>query len=64
MVTVEAEGIESIRVINMIGQTLDMQECGLANSVRLNMSGYTPSVYLFEIKTVNGWVKKRVVLCR
>ena len=63
-VTVEAEGIESIRLINMMGQVLEMRECNRSDSAVLSLAGYAPSVYLLEIKTVNGMVKKRVVLCR
>lgn len=63
-VTIESEGIESIRITNMMGQVLEMRECGRSDSAVLSLAGYTPSVYLFEIKTMNGMVKKRVVLCR
>lgn len=63
-VTVEAEGIESIRLTNMMGQVLDWHEYDRSNSVTLNLNGYTPSVYLLEIKTVEGMVKKRVMVSR
>ena len=63
-VTIEAEGIESIRLINMMGQVLEMHECNGLDSVVLNLNGYTPSVYLLEIKTVNGTAKKRLILSR
>lgn len=63
-VTIESEGIESIRITNMMGQVLEMRECGRSNQVVMSLAGYMPSVYLFEINTVNGMVKKRVVLCR
>ena len=63
-VTIEAEGIESIRITNMMGQVLGLRECDLSDSVNLSLASYVPSVYLLEIKTVNGMVKKRVVLCR
>lgn len=63
-VTVEAEGIEAIRLTNMMGQVLDSRDYGRSDSVMLNLTGYAPSVYLIEIKTVNGLVKKRLVLCR
>ena len=64
MVTVEAAGIESIRVINMIGQTLEVLEGIDQDHYTLNLSAYGPSVYLLEIKTVNGMAKQRVVYCR
>lgn len=63
-VHIEADGIESIRLTNMMGQVLDSRECGRADSLELNLSGYVPSVYLLEIKTVFGVVKRRVVVCR
>ena len=63
-VTVESEGIESIRVTDMMGQVLELRECDRSDSVMLSLAGYVPSVYLLEIKTVNGIVKKRIVLCR
>ena len=63
-VTIEAEGIERLRLTNMMGQVLEMRECDGSDSVVLNLSGYTPSVYLLEVKTVNGVAKKRLVLYR
>ena len=63
-VTVEAEGIESIRLTNIMGQVLDWREYDRSDSVVLNLNGYTPSVYLLEIKTVDGMVKRRVMLSR
>lgn len=63
-VTIEAEGIESLRLTNMMGQVLEMRECDGSDSVMLNLNGYTPSVYLLEIKTNYGIAKKRLILCR
>ena len=63
-ITVEAEGIESIRLIDMLGQTLEAIDCGHTDSVTLNINNHTPLVYLLEIKANNCLVKKRVVLCR
>jgi hypothetical protein len=63
-VTIEAEGIKSVRLVNMMGQTLDWVETDLANHVTLNLNHLAPSIYLLEIETVNGMVKRRVVLCR
>lgn len=64
LVTIEAEGIESLRLTDMMGQVLEVRECKGSDSVMLSLSCYTPSVYLLEIKTVYGVVKKRLVLCR
>ncbi len=63
-VTIEAEGIEQIRLTNMMGQVLEMREYGGQDSVVINLNGYTPSVYLLEVKTVNGVAKKRLILYR
>ena len=63
-VTIEAEGIERLRLTNMMGQVLEMREYGRQDSVVLNLGGYTPSVYLLEIKTINGVAKKRLILYR
>ena len=62
--TVEAEGIESIRLTNMMGQVLDWREYDRSDAVTLNLKDFTPSVYLLEIKTVDGMVKKRVMVSR
>lgn len=63
-VTIEAEGMESIRLTNMMGQVLEKREGLRSDSIILNLNGYTPSVYLLEIETAYGMVKKRLVLCR
>ena len=62
--TIEAEGIENIRLVDMMGQVLETYEGGHSDSVRLNLNSYKPSVYLLEVKTYKGVVKQRVVLCR
>lgn len=63
-VTIEAEGIESVRLVNMMGQVLDLRECNGSGAVMLNLSGYSPAIYLLEINTMNGTVRKRLVVCR
>lgn len=62
--TVEAEGIESIRLIDVLGQVLETRDCDRKDSVILNLHNYMPSVYLLEIKTHNGVAMKRVTLYR
>lgn len=62
--TIETEGIRSVRLINMMGQTLDWVETDRADHLTMNLNGFPPSVYLLEIDTVNGMVKRRVVVCR
>ena len=63
-VTIEAEGIESIRLTNMLGQVLDWREYDRSEAVTMDLNGFAPSVYLLEIKTVEGMVKKRLVVSR
>ena len=63
-VTVEAEGIERIRLIDMMGQVLEVRDFGMSDQAILYLSGYTPAVYLLEISTMNGTVRKRLVVCR
>ena len=63
-VTIESEGIERVRVIDMMGQTLAVREVGRQDQVTLDLGAYAPSVYLLEVETVNGMAKKRVVVCR
>ena len=48
----------------MMGQVLEVRDCGRTDSLELNLSGYAPSVYLLEIRTSFGVVKKRLVVCR
>jgi hypothetical protein len=64
LLTVEAEGIESIRLTNMMGQVLDWREYNRSNVIVLNLNGFVPSVYLLEINTINGMVKRKVALSR
>lgn len=61
---IEAIGIKSIRLTDMMGQTLDWRETERNDQVVIDMSDYAPSVYLLEIRTINGIAKKRVVVCK
>lgn len=62
--TIEAEDIERVRVVNMVGQVLDEAVVGREDQLTLNLNGYAPSVYLLEIKTAYGVAKRRVTVCR
>ena len=64
MVTVEAEGIERLRLIDMMGQVLEVRDYGRSDQAILYLSGYIPAVYLLEISTMNGTMRKRLVVCR
>ena len=61
-ITVEAEDIQKVRLVNMMGQALQLVDVGRENQVILNLADYAPSVYLLEIETLHGNAKKRVVL--
>ena len=61
-VTIEGEGIESIRLTNMMGQVLEWNEYDRSDSVSLSLNGLAPTVYLLEIKTINGVVKRKIVV--
>lgn len=63
-VTVEAEGIESVRVIDMLGQTLDKIAGEGSDRLTFDIQAFKPSIYLLEIKTVKGTAMERLVLCR
>lgn len=63
-INIEAEGIERVRIIDMMGQTLEVLEFGRQDQAVVNMGTYAPSVYLFAVETVNGKTMKRVVVCR
>lgn len=64
LLTVEAEGIERVRIVNMVGQVLDDVVVGREDQVTLNLNRYAPSVYLLEIETMCGVAKRRVTVCR
>lgn len=63
-VTVEAESVQRVRIVNMMGQVMEAVEVGNQQQVVLDMGGFTPSVYLLEIETQFGIAKRRVVVCR
>lgn len=62
--TVESEGIEVVRILNMMGQVVEHREYGKTDHAELNLSTLAPSVYVVEVKTVNGLSKKSVVVCK
>ena len=64
VVTIEAEGIKRVRVVNMMGQVLDDLVVGREDQVTIKLNNFAPSVYLLEIETAFGVVKRRVTVCR
>ena len=63
MVTIEAYGLRSISVSNMMGQILVTEETE-GNEFRLDLSRFRAGTYLILICTNNGNVTKRVSLFR
>ena len=60
-VTLEGEGINHIRIVNIYGQTVyDAKEEG--EQVRLDLSDFTKGIYLMHINTENGQVVKQIVV--
>lgn len=62
--TVEAEGIEEIKVVGILGQILMTENYGKENSVSLNLSELKPALYLIEIRTGKGKAVKLVSVDR
>ena len=62
-VTLEAGQLESIRLVNMIGQTLrEVRENG-KQTTRFSLEGIVPGLYSLEVYTTEGrWVRKVRVL--
>ena len=63
-VTIEAEDILRVRLIDMMGQTLVVHDGIKQDHFTLDMSALSPSVYVLEIETTKGRVRKQVVLCK
>jgi hypothetical protein len=61
-VTIEADNIEQVRVVDMLGQVVENSRCNHDNNVVLNLGYLPPSIYLLEVKTKDGIIKQRIVL--
>ena len=64
MITVEADNMERVRVVNMLGQVMEETAVDHADKITLNLADLPASVYLLEIKTKERLVKRRIVLSR
>ena len=64
LITVEADNMERVRVVNMLGQVMEETAVDRADKTTLNLADLPASVYLIEIKTKEGLVKRRIVLSR
>lgn len=61
-VTVEAEGIRRVRVVDMMGQTLALAEGAGQDRIEMDLGNLAPSVYLLEVETFNGRSRERIVV--
>ena len=61
-ITIEADNIEQVRVVDMLGQVVEDRRYNCDDSVTLDMGHLSPSIYLLEVKTKDGLVKRRIVL--
>ena len=61
-ITIEADNIEQVRVVDMLGQVVEDRRYKRDDSVTLDMGHLSPSIYLLEVKTKDGLVKRRIVL--
>lgn len=64
MVFVEADNIEGVRLVDMLGQTVLDREYGRVDRVSLDIGDLMSAVYLIEIKTSNGLSRQRIVISR
>lgn len=63
-VTVEAEGIERIRVVDMLGQVVGYETYEKADRAVMHLHHLPPAVYMLEIKTGMGLVMNRIIVTR
>ncbi len=61
-ISIEADNIEQVRVVDMLGQVVENQRCKRDSNVTLDLGHLSPSIYLLEIKTLDGVIKRRIVL--
>jgi hypothetical protein len=54
--------MNSVSVLNYVGQVVYTAELSGENAIELNTSGYEAGVYVVQITTANGIVTKRVVI--
>lgn len=64
IVTIEAEGVESVRVVDMLGQIVATETYENSDRAVLNLQNLQPAVYMLEIKTGKGTLMKRIIVSR
>ncbi len=62
LVTVEAEGMEVVRVVDMLGQVIERREVN-DDHIVINLGGLSPAMYMIEITTEYGKAVKRIAVC-
>ena len=60
-VMVEGNAIETVKVYNVLGQLVQMEQCGNATNVELHLGGLSAGVYTVEVTNAYGTVNKRIV---
>ena len=59
-VFIEAEGIVSVRVFNLLGQCLTEKTSEPSNRVELSLQDYAASIYLIEVQTQHGIARTKI----
>ena len=60
-VMVEGDAIETVKVYNVLGQLVQMEQCGNASNVELHLNGLSAGVYTVEVTNAYGTVNRRIV---
>ena len=59
--TLEGEGIQSVRIVNLFGQTVYNAKVE-GEQVRLDLSGFAKGIYMMHIGTVNGEAVRKITV--
>ena len=60
-VMVEGDAIETVKVYNVLGQLVQMEQCGNTSNVELHLNGLSAGVYTVEVTNAYGTVNRRIV---
>ena len=63
-IMVEANNMERVRVVDMLGQVVAERECNHADRLTIDLGALPKSLYVIEIKTINGISKRKIVVVR
>lgn len=64
ILTVEAVEITEIKVMDMLGQVIAINQYGKNDHAELNLSEFAPALYLLEIRTTKGKMVKQIAVSR